>query len=137
MNRFLRRLSSIGSAATLTVGLGIGAVALTAAPASAASGPCSDIAYASPTPAHTLPWDQSSSVNISKGKGFTGTCNYYNDTSESRWYMQIYWDNSIYYVWVQRLTYGKNHQCDYNGTLTGIDDPHNNVCPLYNYTPPS
>jgi hypothetical protein len=136
MNRFLGRLAAIGSAATLVTGLGVGAMALTAAPASAVTGPCSDTADASPTPAHTLPWAQSSSIHINNGTPLTGGCTYFNDTAESHWYMQIYYQGGTYYVWVQRLKLGMDHKCDNMGSMATIDDPHNHVCPLSDWTPP-
>jgi hypothetical protein len=134
VNGFLRRLAMIGSAGALAAGLGTGAAVLTAAPAFAATGPCSDVTIVQPTPAHSLPSDSSGSVLLSSGTTVHGSCNYENNTSESRWYMQIYYGSGERYIWVQRLEHGSAHNCDYNGTVTEINDPHNNVCPLYPYS---
>ena len=137
MNRFLGRLAAIGSAATLITGLGVGAMALTAAPASAVTGPCSDTTYANPTPLHTKPWAQTPSINISPGIPLTGGCTYFNDTAESHWYMQVYYQGGTYYVWVQRLKLGMDHLCDNMGSKATIGASGNNVCPLSDWTPPN
>lgn len=134
MSGFFRRLAIISSAGVLTAGLGTGAAVLAAAPAFAASGPCSDVATAQPTAAHSLPSEGSDSVLLSSGTQVSGTCNYENNTGEGHWYMQIDYGSGYRYIWVQRLKYGSAHNCDYNGTVTAINDPHHDVCPLYPYS---
>lgn len=139
MNTFLRRLRVAGLACALVTGLGVGVTAATAAiaasPASAANGPCYDFAIAQPTPVHFVPSEGSQTVKfLNSGSQVTGTCNYYDNTSENHWYMQVNYigpgnNNGYGYIWVQRLSYGSGHNCRYN---TGNTFPiGSGACPLY------
>jgi hypothetical protein len=91
---------------------------------------------------HYLPSDDSSIsptiTDVSSGATVTGTCNYDNNTSEGRWYMQVNYigpgNNGGYgYIWVQRLKKGSTHMCVKNGTPTSIGS---GACPLYPVTYP-
>jgi hypothetical protein len=141
MKRFLRQLRVAGLACALIAGLGVGATAattaLTAASASAANGPCVDITNAQPTPLHFDPSASSPTVKfLNSNYLVTGNCNYRDNLSENRWYMQVNYigpnNNGGYgYIWVQRLDYGSEHLCALNDFFTYPIG--SGTCPLYQY----
>ena len=142
MKRFLRRLRLVGLACALTAGLGVGATAataaLTAAPASAANGPCFDTTSAQPTPLHFSPSASSPTVKFLPNNYLvTGNCIYWDNLSENRWYMQVNYigpnnDGGYGYIWVQRLNFGSLHLCDLN-TDFNFFQIGSSTCPLYAY----
>jgi len=143
MNSFLHRLKLVGLACALTAGLAGGVAAATAAPAFAANGPCYDVTSAQPTPLHFDPSDSSQTIKfLSDDYTVTGTCNYWDNTSENRWYMQVNYigpgNNGGYgYIWVQRLDLGSGHYCAYDsGQVFSIGTYYAGYgvpCPLYSY----
>ena len=131
MRGLLHRLAIIASAGTLVAGLGAGIGALsTTAPAFASSTSCGDATTAAPTPAHTGPRQKDpTKYQIPNGTQVYGPCYYWNNTSESHWYMQISYKGSTLYVWVQKLAFGSEHECLDNGNVYGIGSSN---CPLFN-----
>jgi len=137
MKVLLQRLKLVGAACALITGLGVGITAATAAPAFAANGPCYDVTNAQPTALHFDPSDSSQTVKfLNNDSTVTGTCIYYDNVNENRWYMQVNYigpgNNGGYgYIWVQRLDYGQGHNCKYNsGQIFSIGSGY---CPLYTY----
>jgi|ERR1700678_913825 hypothetical protein len=55
--------------------------------------------------------DTSSSNFINNGTPIYGNCDYYNDTGEGMWYMEVATEWGTRYIWVQRLYYGSTHNC--------------------------
>src|SRR5690242_11059652 len=49
-------------------------------------------------------------------QGFPLTCYFYNNVGEGRWYAEVptghYGNRQYGYIWVQRLFYGSDHECD-------------------------
>jgi hypothetical protein len=127
MKGFLHRLTIAGSVCALITGAG-----LTAAPALAAttSYPCTDITLNSPTPMHSNYTDTSSTVKqVPVGETIGSYCQYINNTYESRWYMQSYYDGLSGWIWVQKLYYGQSHECF--RTIGEATPPiGSNLCPL-------
>jgi hypothetical protein len=137
MKGFLHRLKLVGVACAVIAGLAVGATAATAMPAFAASGPCYDVTNSQPTPLHYVPSASSQTIKqIHNDYTVTGTCIYYDNVNENRWYMQVNYigpgnDNGYGYIWVQRLDYGRGHNCKYNsGQVFSIGSSY---CPLYYY----
>src|SRR5579859_5546675 len=112
MSGFLRGLRLIGLAGILAAGLGTGVTMATAPQALAANGPCFDTTRAQPTPLHFSPSASSRTVKFLPNDHLvTGSCIYWDNRSENRWYMQVNYigpnNNGGYgYVWVQRLNFG-------------------------------
>lgn len=141
MKASLHRLRLISSAGILAAGLSAGAAAAAATPALAANGPCYDVTNSQPTPLHFDPSASSKTIKfLNNDSTVTGTCNYVDNTSESRWYMQVNYigpgNNGGYgYIWVQRLDYGSGHNCKYySGQMFSIGTYYTDYgipCPLY------
>jgi hypothetical protein len=135
MNRLMQRMAIVGSAFVLAAGAAVGGAS--AAPALATVYPCADWAYAQPTPMHTWYTDSSpSEYLLNAGTEVGSNCDYFNNTSEGRWYMAAWYDGTLGYIWVQRLDYGRYHECylTHNQTTTSIGS---NLCPLYPESPGS
>lgn len=68
--------------------------------------------------------------SVSEFQGVALTCHFYNNVGQGKWYGEIpkghYGNNQYGYVWVQRLNYGSNHQCD-DGSIHNIGGT---ACPL-------
>ena len=95
---------------------------------------CVDYAIAQPTAVHLNPSEGSLLIKFKNaGDEVTGTCQYYNNSSEHRWYMQVFVTTGpnqpypIGYIWVQRLSYGSSHTCDDDGHAYSIGSSN---CPL-------
>ena len=126
----VRRLRAIGLVGALVAGSGSVVAAtsvLTAGPALASS-PCTDYTTAQPTAVHNEPSDSSRTlVFLNAGTQVSGNCVYQNNGGEGRWYMTVNAGGGGY-IWIQRLSYGQDHQCDDNGHIYGIGS---GQCPLY------
>jgi hypothetical protein len=143
MKGFRCRLRLIGLAGILAAGLGTGAAAATAAPAFAANGPCYDVTNSQPTPMHFYASASSKTIKfLNNGSTVTGTCDYFDNAGENRWYMRVNYigpdNNGGYgYIWVQRLRYGSGHNCRYySGQWFSIGTSYADYggiipCPLY------
>jgi len=116
----------------------VGATAVTATPALAANGPCFDTTNAQPTPLHFSPSESSPTVKyLPRSHQVTGSCVYWDNLSENRWYMQVNYigpdNNGGYgYIWIQRLGFGSLHLCDLNSDLN-LFPIGSGTCPLYVY----
>jgi hypothetical protein len=137
MKRIAHKIKLVGAACALATGLGVGVTAVTAVPAFAANGPCYDVTNSQPTPLHYVPSASSQTIKqLSNNDTVTGTCIFYDNVNENRWYMQVNYigpgnDNGYGYIWVQRLDYGKGHTCKYNsGQVFSIGSDY---CPIYTY----
>jgi hypothetical protein len=93
-----------------------------AASASAYTNICQDSAYAQPTPVHASPSSTSKTVEyLNEGIGVNNAgyedqvCQFFNNTSEGRWYMPVRTPSSGNgvggYIWIQRLYWGHTHNC--------------------------
>src|ERR1700722_17661171 len=111
------RLVRMAAACALAVGCVIPLSLIGTARADAATGQCIDWAAASPTQVHIVPYDTSRTIESKyPGDEVTGTCWWINNTSEGRWYMQVYMAGGGYgYIWVQRLVHGQDHVCIVDG----------------------
>jgi hypothetical protein len=130
----LRNLRRIGLVFALLFSGLIGAATLGAAPAFAGTYPCLDDTNIASVNVWPTPADTGSTMGSlpSKGKEVNGPgCNWYNNAGEGMWYMQISYESSIGYVWVQRLEWGSEHLCVYNGGNVG--EIGSSPCSLYNY----
>jgi hypothetical protein len=125
---------------TATCALAVGCLAplslIGATQADAATRQCIDWAAADPTPVHIGPYDSSDTIEYKDpGDQVTGTCWWINNTSEGRWYMQVYMAGGGYgYIWVQRLVHGQDHVC----IVDGVDAEkiwYGNYCGLIDITP--
>ena len=125
-------LSTAGLACALAAGT-VGAAVSSATPA-LASGPCRDAAIAQPTPMHHNASDSSETVKfLNAGTAVSGTCTYIENDSEQRWYMQVDYtgpgnNNGYGYIWIQRLSYGSQFQCEDGGNIFSIGSVY---CPLH------
>lgn len=144
-NRLTRVAAACVMAAAVLVPLGaLGATSAQAAVKPACSGngcigipiQCFDFAVPNPTNMRSLPSDAANSpiiARLSPGTAVWGTCRYYNNTSENRWYMEITRSNGgLGYIWVQELQYGSAHNCFVSNSLDLL--PIGSAsCPLQNY----
>jgi hypothetical protein len=98
-----------------------------------AYGQCVDWAAAQPTPAHAGPYSNSTTLKFfNKGDEVGGSCYWYNNTNEQRWYMEIYLGSNYAYIWVQRLVHGQDHICIVNG-VDAEKIWYGNYCDLIDY----
>lgn len=114
-------LAILGLLGAAVVGANAGAAAST--PATVAAGnPCVDITIANPTPVHDFPSDSAGVLKtVPKGYTVRGDCTYANNSKYGHWFMEVAMAGGGYgYIWVQRLQWGEEHYCDYNGTLYRI-----------------
>lgn len=129
-NRLARVAAAACAVAAVLVPLGaLGATSAQAAVKPACTGnlcigipiQCYDFAKANPTNERSLPSDASNSpiiARLSPGTTVWGTCTYYDNTSENRWYMEIERSNGgLAYIWVQELQYGSAHNCFVSNSL--------------------
>ncbi len=135
MKRLMHRTAVMASAFALTTGLAMG---ISAAPAFATDTACKDSAIAQPTPIHTWYTDTSDSeFKINKGTTVYGNCDYFNNTNEQRWYMAVWYEGTLGYIWVQRLSWGSQHKCFLTAENTWTVINANDYCPLQNVSPGS
>ena len=95
----------------------------------AAPSSCYDHTIAQPTAVHKGPEESTETVEfLNAGEKVTSSdCFYVEDTHdvvngipEQRWYMAVNYDghhnnDGFGYIWVQRLSYGSQHDCAYSG----------------------
>ncbi len=100
-----------------------------------AYGQCIDYTNAQPTAVHYGPsYTSDTGAYFNNNTEVGGSCFYYNNTAEHRWYMEIYIGNNYGYIWVQRLVHGSSHICIVNG-VDAEKIYYGNYCDLIDYTP--
>jgi hypothetical protein len=124
----------IAAVAAITSVLACVLMALGPGTANAVDWGCVDYAIAQPTAVHLNAAADSLTIKFKQpGDKVTGTCQYYNNSSEQHWYMQVFLTTGpsqpypIGYIWVQRLSYGSSHTCDDDGHPYSIGSGN---CPL-------
>jgi len=111
------RLARVAAACTVAAAVLIPLGTLGAEPASAsgvAPSGCIDYVLDNSTVVYSGPYEESNLVtNLNTGHEVSGSCYYYNNTLEGRWYMGVQVSGYPYeaYIWVQDLSYGSSHSC--------------------------